>query len=64
VGDEGVSVSGGGKWQGLTLLHLSAQRERFLWDRGCIWVLCRGSLGGVRGYEGILGVFCVRNGSR
>jgi hypothetical protein len=22
-------------WQGLTLVHLSAQLERFLWDRGC-----------------------------
>ena len=23
-------------WQGLTLVHFSAQRERFLWDRVCI----------------------------
>ena len=22
--------------QGLTLLHFSAQRKRFLWDRGCV----------------------------
>ena len=22
--------------QGLTLVHLSAQRQRFLWDRGCV----------------------------
>jgi len=22
--------------QGLTLVHISAQRERFLWHRGCI----------------------------
>ena len=22
--------------QGLTLVHFSAQRQRFLWDRGCI----------------------------
>ena len=22
--------------QGLTLVHFSAQRKRFLWDRGCI----------------------------
>jgi len=26
--------------QGLTLVHFSAQDERFLWDRGCIWGLC------------------------
>jgi hypothetical protein len=26
--------------QGLTLVHFSAQRKRFLWDRGCIyWLL-------------------------
>ena len=23
------------KWQGLTLVHFSAQLERFLWDKGC-----------------------------
>jgi hypothetical protein len=22
--------------QGLTLIHFSAQRERFMWDRGCM----------------------------
>jgi len=22
-------------WQGLTLVHISAQHKRFLWDRGC-----------------------------
>jgi len=22
-------------WQGLTLVHFSAQLERFVWDRGC-----------------------------
>jgi hypothetical protein len=22
--------------QGLTLVHFSAQRKRFLWDRGCV----------------------------
>jgi hypothetical protein len=26
--------------QGLTLVHFSAQLERFLWDRGCAWGLC------------------------
>jgi hypothetical protein len=30
------------EWQGLTLVHCSAQRKRFLLDRGCIW----GSFGG------------------
>ena len=24
-------------YQGLTLVHLSAQRQRFLWDKGCLW---------------------------
>jgi hypothetical protein len=26
--------------QGLTLVHFSAQLERFFWDRGCAYVLC------------------------
>jgi len=43
--------------QGLTLVHFSAQRERFLWDRGCIEGLSRGCLGGVRGYWGVFGVY-------
>jgi len=25
----------------------------FLWDRGCIWGIFRGGLGGVRGYQGV-----------
>ena len=25
-----------GDWQGLTLVHSSAQRKRLVWDRGCI----------------------------
>jgi hypothetical protein len=28
--------------QGLTLVHFSAQRKRFLWDRGCTYGLFRG----------------------
>jgi hypothetical protein len=28
--------------QGITLVHFSAQRKRFLWDRGCIKGLLRG----------------------
>ena len=31
--------------QGLTFVHLSAQRKRFLWDKGCVHSLCRGCLG-------------------
>ena len=34
--------------QGLTLVHFSAHRERFLWDRGCIWG-CLGAVQEVRG---------------
>jgi hypothetical protein len=26
--------------QGLTLVHFSAQLERFVWYRGCAWRLC------------------------
>jgi hypothetical protein len=48
--DEDVRAvfAGGGKWrpyhlvplgQGLTLVHFSAQLERFVWDRGCATVL-------------------------
>jgi len=35
--------------QGLTLVHVSAQRKRFLWDRGCIYELFKGALWGTRG---------------
>jgi hypothetical protein len=35
--------------QGLTLVHFSAQRKRFLWNRGCVWLLFRGCLGAVEG---------------
>ena len=33
--------------QGLTPVHSSAQRKRFLWDRGYIWECFRGCLEGV-----------------
>jgi hypothetical protein len=33
--------------QGLTLVHCSAQRKRFVWNRGCIMGLFRGCLRGV-----------------
>ena len=42
--------------QRLTLVQLSAQRERFLWDRGCIKGLLRDYLGGVGGYQGVIRV--------
>jgi len=32
--------------QGLTFVHFSAQRKRFLWDRGCNYGLFRGCFGG------------------
>jgi len=36
--------------QGLTLVHFSAQRKRFLWDRVCSEEPYRGCVGGVTGY--------------
>ena len=45
--------------QGLTLVHFSAQRERFLWDRGCAQGLFGGCLGGVWGYYGVSTVYFV-----
>ena len=42
--------------QGLTLVHLSAQRKRFRLDRGCIQGVCTGWLRGVFGaFRGIRG---------
>jgi len=45
--------------QGLTLVHLSAQRKRLVWDRGCILGLFWGCLGVVMGYEGLCRVYFV-----
>ena len=45
--------------QGLTLVHFSAQRERFLWDRGCIQGLLMGCKGGVGGFQGVSRVYFV-----
>jgi hypothetical protein len=36
VGELWTAGPGVGIGQGLTLVHFSAQRKRFLWDRGCI----------------------------
>ena len=50
--------------QGLTLVLLSAQLKRILWDRGCMQGLFWGCLGGAEGLSGgVQGVFCVRSGS-
>ena len=35
--DDGTALAEG---QGLTLVHILAQRKRFVWDRGCAWGLC------------------------
>jgi hypothetical protein len=45
--------------QGLTLVHFSAQRKRFLWDRGRIQGLFMGCLRDVMGYQGVLRVYFV-----
>ena len=45
--------------QGLTLVHSSAQRKRFQWDRGCIEGLFSGCVAGVKGYLGVLKVYSV-----
>jgi len=47
VGSDRSSTS----FQGLTLVHFSAQAERFAWDRGCAEGLFKGCVGGVWGYE-------------
>ena len=44
-----IVVAQGTQQQGLTLVHFSAQRKRFLWDRGCTYGLFEGFLGGVGG---------------
>ena len=45
--------------QGLTLIHLAAQRKCFLWDRRCIHWWPMGRLGGVGGYLGVFRVYFV-----
>ena len=45
--------------QGLTLVHFSAQLERFLRDRGCTQGWFRGCLSGGRGHEGVFRVGCI-----
>ena len=50
---------GASKGQGPTLVHLSAQQKRFLWDRGCIQGLFRGCSGGIKGHCGVCRVYFV-----
>ena len=50
VDDERAEEDGQTVEQGLTLVQVFAQRKQFLLDRGCIWGLFKGCLGGVRGY--------------
>jgi len=45
--------------QGLTLVHFSAQRKRFLCDMGCISELFKGCLASGRGYQGVFRVYFV-----
>ena len=35
TGGAGAAMPGGAATQGLTLVHLSAQRKHFPWDKGC-----------------------------
>jgi len=58
-GGEGAGLHGATNEQGLILVHLSAQRKRFLWSRGCIKGLFRGSVRGIRGYQGLCRVLCM-----
>ena len=45
--------------QGLTLVHFSAQRKRFMWDTGCMEGLFWGWLQGGRGYWEVFRVYFV-----
>jgi hypothetical protein len=47
---DGTAVDSTAVDHGLTLVHFSAQRKRFLCDKGCIQELFQGCLAGDRGY--------------
>jgi len=49
----------GSSWQGLKLVHLPAQRERFLWDKGCAWGVYMVFMAAVEGFFKGLGMLCV-----
>jgi len=55
----GVARDEPGQWQGLTLDHFSAQRERFLYDKGCSQGLLRVWLGSLRRYQGVSGMYIL-----
>jgi hypothetical protein len=55
-GSVGTAQSHASSTQGLTLVHISAQRKRFLWDRGCTQGSFRGCLGGDEGCDGVFRV--------
>jgi len=44
---------------GLTLVHVSAQLKRLLWDRGCTEGLFKGCIGDVEGHTGMFRVYFV-----
>jgi len=46
----GAHLRAAGLRQGITLVLSSAQRKRFVWDKGCIERLYTGCVGGVKGY--------------
>ena len=50
---ESCPLDGPGPRQGLKLVHFSAQRKRFVWDKGRISGVFRGCLVGVRAHEGV-----------
>ena len=57
------SVAAGG-WQGLTLVHFSAQLKHVLWDRGACRI-CLGGVqevsGGIKQYRGVSGcILCQK----
>jgi hypothetical protein len=59
VGRHPFSRCGFASSQGLTLVHFSAQLERFFWGRGCAWGLCSPCSGGATGCLGCIGYFLV-----
>ena len=56
---------GGRPWhQGLTLVHLPAQRKRFLWDKGCLGAVYEVLMVGLEGvFRALEDGLSVRNGS-
>jgi len=57
----GVATAGHG---GRGLHSFTAQHKRFLWDRGSVWGVFRGCLGGVREYLGVCRVCFVAEMAR